>query len=136
MVCGLSVVFLILLPVPLRAQDPGNGIEFFEKRIRPVLIKRCYPCHSFTSKSVKAELFVDSREGLLRGGVSGPAVVPGKPNESLLIHAIRYESEDLGMPPKIKERLSSKQVADFESWVAMGAPDPRKSDAAPSTGPA
>ena len=126
-----ALVLTVLLGGSVSAQEgKARGIEFFEKRIRPVLIERCYSCHSAMAKAVKAELLLDSRAGMIRGGISGPAVVPGHPEKSLLIQAVRYTSEDLGMPPKIKDRLTAQQVADFEAWVTMGAPDPRKMDAA------
>jgi hypothetical protein len=109
----------------------AEGIEFFEKRIRPVLVEKCYRCHSSQPGSkVKAELFLDTREGILKGGESGPAVVPGDPEKSLLVKAVRYTDEDLEMPPKEADRLTLEQVKDFETWVRMGAPDPRAADAA------
>jgi hypothetical protein len=74
--------------------------EFFEKSVRPVLADTCYNCHSTTSEKLKAGLYLDSREGMLKGGDTGPAIVPGKPDESLLIKAVRYKHDDLQMPPK------------------------------------
>src|SRR6185436_19296102 len=100
-----------------------EGLELFEKKIRPVLIDRCYSCHSAEAKKLKGDLYVDSREGLLKGGAVGPAIVPGDLDKSLLIKAIRYKDEDLKMPPKGK--LAPEVVADFEAWVKRGAPDPR-----------
>ena len=97
------------------------GAEFFEFRIRPVLAKNCYACHSGDSGSPMGGLFLSSRTGMLTGGKSGPAVVPGKPSDSLLLHAIRYEGRK--MPPS--GQLSDAVIADFEKWIAMGAPDPR-----------
>jgi cytochrome c553 len=102
------------------AVDDRAGVEFFEGRIRPVLVERCYKCHSAQAEKLKGELRVDSREGILKGGENGAAVVPGDVEKSRLIRAIRYGDEDLKMPPK--ERLSAKVVADFEAWVKMGAP--------------
>jgi hypothetical protein len=96
-------------------------IEFFEKKIRPVLIERCYKCHSTESKKLKGKLLLDTREGLLKGGESGPAIVAGKPEKSLLISALRYE--DLEMPPKNK--LSDAVINDFILWIKKGAADPR-----------
>ncbi len=126
----------LLLLAPVTAQEQKapaptpEGVEFFEKRIRPVLVEKCYKCHSVLPGSkVKAELLLDTREGLLKGGESGPAVVPGDPAKSLLIKAIRYDDEDLEMPPKESDRLTLEQVKDFETWVRMGAPDPRSADA-------
>jgi hypothetical protein len=105
------------------AAPSKEGIEFFEKNIRPVLVERCYKCHSEGQK-IKGKLRLDTREGVLKGGESGsPAVVPGNPEKSVLIQAIRYSHEDLQMPPK--EPLSKAEVAAFEQWVKMGAPDPR-----------
>jgi len=124
------------MPLGLNAQDKGGapvfsreGIEFFEKKIRPILSDRCYKCHS--GEKVKAELWLDSRDALLKGGESGPAVVPGDPEKSLLIHAIRHGDDDLDMPPKQADWLSTEQIRDFESWVRMGAPDPRTTNGTP-----
>ena len=108
----------------------ASDFDFFERRIRPVLVQHCYECHSAGSKSLKAGLRVDIREGLRRGGNSGePAVVPGEPDRSRMFAAIRHTSGDLQMPPK--KQLSPQQVADFEAWIRSGAPDPR--DDKPST---
>ena len=106
--------------------DPA-GIDFFEKKIRPVLVSECYKCHSKEAK-VKGELRLDWRGGWQKGGESGAAIIPGRVGKSLLIQAIRHADVDLKMPPK--KKLSAEQIADFEKWVAMGAPDPRvKSEA-------
>jgi len=104
------------------------GLEFFEKQIRPVLVAQCYECHSADSKSVRGGLLLDSRDALRTGGDSGPAVVPGKPEESLLLEALRYEGFE--MPPSGK--LPAEVLADFEKWVAMGAPDPRDAAVVPA----
>ncbi len=95
--------------------------DFFERRIRPVLVEKCYSCHSADAKSVKGELLLDSREAARHGGESGAAVVPGKPDESLLLSAIRYD--DFEMPPSGK--LPETVIADFEKWIQLGAADPR-----------
>lgn len=95
---------------------------FFEERIRPVLEEACYRCHSAEGERVRGGLRLDSREALLAGGASGPAIVPGHPEASLMIEAIRYEDEDFAMPPK--QRLADQEVADLERWVALGAPWP------------
>ncbi len=97
------------------------GVEFFEKKIRPVLIQSCYECHSSQSDPPKGGLRLDSREAARQGGDSGPAVVPGNPGESLLVEAVRHESFE--MPPKAK--LSDEAIADFVKWIKIGAPDPR-----------
>ena len=103
------------------AADPA-GLEFFEKKIRPVLISECYQCHSKDEK-VKAGLRLDWKGGWQEGGDSGAAIIPGRVGKSLLIQAIRHGDADLQMPPK--KKLTAEQIADFEKWVAMGAPDPR-----------
>src|SRR5262249_45607502 len=95
---------------------------FFEQKIRPVLVEHCYKCHSAQAKSPKGGLLLDSREGLLKGGDSGQAVVPGKPDAGLLLKAVRYTDEALRMPPKGK--LPDAVVADLEKWTAPGAPAP------------
>lgn len=117
-----------------QANEPTPAqLEFFENRIRPVLVNRCYKCHSTESDKLRGDLSVQFREALLQGGTSGPAIVPGKPEESLLITVIRGDDPDLIMPPK-GQRLSEKEINDFVVWIAMGAPDPRKSDSGTSTG--
>ena len=107
-----------------QAAPEAAGLEFFEKHVRPVLIESCYSCHSATAEKVKGGLLLDTREGLLKGGDSGPAILAGDPEKSLLIKAIRYANDDLQMPPKGK-RLPAHQVEDLVAWVKMGAPDPR-----------
>ncbi|MEW6155956.1 MAG: PSD1 and planctomycete cytochrome C domain-containing protein [Verrucomicrobiota bacterium] len=120
--CCLPALLFLSLALAGSFAHAGD-IEFFEKRIRPVLVERCYRCHSAESEKLKGGLRLDSREGILRGGESGqPAIVPGQPEASLLIEAIRYTNEDLRMPPK--ERLSETQVEDFAAWVKAGAPMP------------
>jgi hypothetical protein len=104
--------------------DSTAGIEFFEQRIRPVLVANCYECHS--GATPKGKLSIDTRDGIRRGGETGPAVVPGHVKESLMIQAVRHDG--LEMPPD-KPRLPLDVVADLEKWVAMGAPDPREGKA-------
>jgi hypothetical protein len=101
-----------------------SDTEFFERKIRPLLVERCYSCHSAASEKLKGDLLLDSKAGVLKGGESKkPAIVPGDPVHSLLIEAVTYQNEDLRMPPK--KRLTDEQVADLVAWVKMGAPDPR-----------
>ncbi len=99
----------------------AEQIEFFESNIRPVLVQHCYDCHSTDAAELKAGLFVDSREGMLKGGESGAAVVAGKPNESLLIAAVKYDGSE--MPPNRK--LEQRQIESLVKWVEMGAPWPQ-----------
>ncbi len=112
-----------------RALTPEQE-RFFESKVRPVLATHCAKCHSSSAAKLKGGLRVDSREGLLHGGDSGPAIVPNRPDESLLVQAVRYRDDDLRMPPKGK--LPDAIIADLESWVRMGAPDPRIGPVAPS----
>jgi hypothetical protein len=108
------------------AQTAAQGWEFFESKIRPVLARSCYPCHSSDSKTAMGGLRLDTKAGVLRGGSSGPAVVAGKPDDSPLVRAIRYEARK--MPPSGK--LPDGVIADFEKWVRIGAPDTREVAAA------
>jgi mono/diheme cytochrome c family protein len=98
--------------------------QFFESRIRPLLADNCYKCHSQQAEKVRGSLLLDTREGVLKGGETGPALVPGDPEKSLLIKAVRYTDPDLQMPPK-GNKLTDPQIADLVTWVKMGAPDPR-----------
>ena len=103
-------------------EPPGAAdLEFFEKKVRPVLVERCYECHG--EEKQKGGLRLDSREGMLKGGDTGPAIVPGKPAESLLIKGISYQDPDFQMPPK--NPLSEAEVETLRVWIARGAPDPR-----------
>ena len=97
-------------------------LDFFESKIRPVLVKHCYECHAADSKTIRGRLRVDSRKGLLKGGETGPAVVPGDLKKSLLISALRHDGFE--MPPKGK--LGPEVIADFEKWIQDGATDPRR----------
>ncbi|MBC8243057.1 MAG: PSD1 domain-containing protein [Verrucomicrobia bacterium] len=117
-------------PGGLAAAEP-EGVEFFENHIRPLLAQNCYKCHSAEAGKAKGELLLDTRDGLRRGGDSGPAVVPGDPKASLLIRAVSYENDDLQMPPK--NRLPQDAIDRLAQWIAMGAPDPRDGKAADIT---
>ena len=109
----------------------ADQLDFFEKKIRPVLTEKCYKCHSEKAAKVKGGLVLDTRGGVRRGGDSGPAVVPGNLNDSILIEAIRYSNKDFAMPPeKSGGKLPDAVIKDFEAWVKMGAPDPREGTAA------
>ena len=110
---------------------PKDQIEFFEKNVRPVLVEKCYGCHSTQAKKLKGKLLLDSRQGLAKGGESGPAIVGRDADQSRLIQAIRWSDPDLQMPPK--EKLSAAQIAALEQWIKMGAPDPRESASDPSS---
>jgi hypothetical protein len=119
----------VLVHAAPKASDPRptkEGLDFFEKKIRPVLVHNCYECHSGDPKKAKANLLLDTHDGLRKGGDSGAVIAPGHPDNSLLIEAIRYEG--LEMPPKGK--LPDEVIEDFVQWVEMGAPDPRIGKAA------
>jgi hypothetical protein len=125
---GLKVALALMggFALSARAEEvTGGDLEFFEKRVRPILIERCYECHSVESGKSKGGLLMDSREGLRRGGDSGAALVAGKPEESLLIEAVRYHNQDMQMPPK--GAIPASEIAVLEKWVATGAADPRES---------
>ena len=109
------------------AEETAN-IEFFEKKIRPVLVEHCYECHSAASKAIQGELRLDTREAIRKGGESGFGIVPGDLEQSSIISALKFESVE--MPPKGK--LSESVIADFEKWIADGAVDPREADSAPA----
>ena len=111
------------LELPAADLTPAET-QFFENKIRPLLTDKCYKCHSTQAEKVRASLLLDSKEGVLKGGETGPAVVPGEPDKSLLIKAVRYTDPDLQMPPK-GNKLADEQIADLVAWVKMGAPDPR-----------
>jgi len=119
---GLLLVNQILLTPNLRADDPAapEGERLFKEKIEPVLKKECFRCHSEQAEKVKGGLRLDSRAAILKGGDTGPAVVPKKSGESLLIQAIRHEGE-LAMPPK-RAKLADDVIADFVTWVNLGAP--------------
>jgi hypothetical protein len=128
---GLGAMLFTRLASAAPTEPPPEGVAFFEQKIRPVLVASCYECHSAEAKAkgkLKGGLFLDTRAALLTGGDEGPALVPGKPDDSLLIKALRWAREDLHMPPKSK--LPPEVIADFEKWVAMGAPDPRTGEVA------
>jgi mono/diheme cytochrome c family protein len=110
-----------LLAAIAARRDPA-GLEFFEKKARPVFGEACASCHSAAPKSIKGGLRLDTPEEILKGGDTGPAIIRGKPDESLLVKAVRYRDPDLQMPPK--KRLPEAAVADLAEWVAMGAPLP------------
>src|SRR5436190_5040115 len=106
---AIGVIFLA--NVPLHATGESD-VAFFETRIRPVFAEHCYKCHSAESEKIKGGLRVDSRDALLKGGDTGGAIVPGAPEKSLLIKAIRYLDPDLNMPPKDR-KLTPAPLADI-----------------------
>ncbi len=120
----LSSIAFAVAAMPMMAQgsDDAAKLDFFETKIRPVLVQHCYECHAADAKIVRGGLQLDSKVATLKGGDSGASIIPGKPEDSLLISAIKHES--LAMPPKSK--LPDNVIADFETWIRDGAVDPRK----------
>jgi cytochrome c553 len=119
------LIFTVLLGSGIGAStlSATEGFAFFESQVRPLLVKHCYECHSEEADKQKGGLWLDRKAGWETGGDGGPSIVPGNPDASLLIHSIRYADENLQMPPKSK--MTTEEIAVFEQWVAMGAPDPR-----------
>jgi mono/diheme cytochrome c family protein len=125
----LAALLLLAPPLPaaIATVEPSlsaGDLQFFETRIRPVLTERCYKCHSRLADKIKGGLMLDTREGMLHGGDTGPAIEPGKPEDSLIVDAIGYKDSDLQMPPK-GEKLSDPEISDITEWIRRGAPDPR-----------
>ncbi|MDA1314488.1 MAG: PSD1 and planctomycete cytochrome C domain-containing protein [Acidobacteria bacterium] len=131
---GLTVALLsAVFPAALFSQSAAGQIDFFEKKIRPVLAEQCYACHSAKTAAM-GELRLDTKAALLEGGSRGPAIVPGSPEGSLLLKAVSYRDVDLKMPPSGK--LNEQQIADLSEWIRIGAPDPRAEDAGGAAPPA
>jgi hypothetical protein len=118
-----ALTLALLARTAAAGADAPEQVEFFEKKIRPVLVEHCYRCHSEDEGKVKGGLRLDVRDAMRKGGDTGPAVVPGAPDESLLLKAVTYHDPDLKMPPKGK--LPEAVVKDFETWIKLGAADPR-----------
>jgi hypothetical protein len=124
----LPFLFLLAAVPALRGLTPparqpsAEQVEFFEKKVRPVLVEHCYSCHSVKAKKKRGGLRLDTRADLLRGGDTGPAIVPGKPAQSRLVEAVGYRNVELQMPPR--KKLPDAAIADLTAWVKMGAPWP------------
>jgi len=134
-VLSLAIVLCCCGPASAQQDTARAGIEFFENKIRPVLIERCYKCHSDGAKKSKGGLKLDARDHVLKGGDSGPAVVAGNPEASLLIRAIRGTDKDLAMPPGPDDKLTAAQIQDFAAWAKMGLPYPPTSNVKPAHNP-
>ena len=120
MLCCLTLRASALPQAQLLTKDQ---LDFFESKIRPIFADNCYKCHSPSKGVPKAGLELDWKGGWQKGGGYGPVIVPGDPDKSELIQAVRYTDSNLQMPPDGK--LSAEQVNDLVAWVRMGAPDPR-----------
>ncbi|MDB6138194.1 MAG: Protein of unknown function (DUF1553)/Protein of unknown function (DUF1549)/Planctomycete, partial [Verrucomicrobiaceae bacterium] len=118
----------VLLALGAASVAARSDADFFELRVRPLLVKRCESCHG--AEKQKGGLRLDSRNGWARGGDSGPAILPGKPGASLLIKAVGYADPDMQMPPK--GRLAAEEIAVLDEWIRQGAPDPREGVASPA----
>src|SRR5689334_21011145 len=128
----LLPVFALLATVAIaRADSNGDQEKFFRDAVQPILVQHCFKCHSHSSGKANGGLVLDSRNGWAKGGDSGPAIVPGKPDDSLLIQAVRYG--DLQMPPTGK--LPPESIAILERWVMAGAADSRTNDTLDSRPP-
>jgi Protein of unknown function (DUF1553)/Protein of unknown function (DUF1549)/Planctomycete cytochrome C len=130
--CWLALALATGLSTFGRAEEVSKQhLEFFEKNIRPVLVEHCYECHSSQSEKLKGKLLLDSRESALKGGETGPAIVPGDAEASLVVQALRYENFE--MPPKGK--LPAEVISNFEQWIKNGAADPREGSGAATIAP-
>src|ERR1051325_192423 len=130
----LLLIPLVLFSMAAAPAPTPEGVEFFERKIRPLLVDQCFRCHSGSAEKLKGSLKLDSREAALQGGGPGkPAIVPGDPEKSLLIEAVRWSNGDLLMPPR--KQLSDQQIADLTTWIKMGAPYAAPLASAPTTAP-
>src|SRR5436190_9832302 len=118
----LLLILAILSASSAQAADSPEGLLLFEQRIRPLLVERCYECHSAAATKVRGKLRLDSKQGIAKGGANGALLVAGDPEKSRLIQALRWSDPELRMPPK--EPLTAQQIEWFAQWVKLGAPDP------------
>ncbi len=126
---ALAFVFILASALGIAAKEASptsDDVAFFVDQIEPLLKAHCYGCHSHAAGEMEGGLTLDSRSGWANGGERGPAIVPNKPQESLIVKAILREDDDLRMPPD--EKLSAKAVELIVQWVSRGAPDPRVTD--------
>src|SRR5688572_29267148 len=119
----IGAILSLSFSAPLFAQT--TEVEFFETQIRPVLVQRCYSCHNSKMAAPKGDLILDTKEGLLKGGASGPVLAVGNPAESRLLKVMSYTDPLVQMPPSGK--LADAVLEDFAQWIARGATDPRAS---------
>jgi hypothetical protein len=120
---GVGILLTAGLSQAAEAPATPEQLAFFEKSIRPVLVKECYSCHATTATKIRGGLTLDTRDSIRKGGDTGPAIVPGDLKQSLLVQAIKHTRDELKMPPN--KKLADEVIADFEKWITMGAPDPR-----------
>ena len=122
----ISICIFVVGNVCFGADNTDKGILYFEKHVRPLLSERCLKCHSKGSKSIGGNLLLDHKAGWMQGGDLGMAIVPGNPDESLLIKAVRQTSDEVEMPPDGK--LSAHEISVLTHWIKIGAPDPRQAE--------
>ncbi len=123
---ALLLSLLTATSATIGADDSGptrEDLDFFEGQVRPLLVGHCYECHSVQSGESNGELLIDTAAGIRKGGSHGPALVPGKPQESLLLRVVSYEDAEMQMPPD--QKLNDDAIAVLRRWIEMGAPDPR-----------
>ena len=125
----VSIAFVAVALTFATTEAGAEDFSLFETKIRPVLVKHCYKCHSADARKQEGGLLVDTRNGIRKGGANGRAVVPGNVKDSLLISALRHESVE--MPPD--ERLPDDVISDFVRWIESGAADPRDGESRPPT---
>ena len=127
---GAAVLGLSLAGMFAHGAEPigRDGPKFFRERIEPILVSECYRCHSAEAKKVRGRSQTRLRTAMLKGGETGPALVPGKAGESLIVQALRHQ-DGLEMPPQ-KPRLPASVIADFETWITIGTPGPMDDDSA------
>lgn len=128
---SILVALFIARPAAF-AQDDARGLALFKDYVLPLFEQRCYECHSHQAEKAKGGLMLDSANGLLKGGNSGPAIVPGQPGASRLFKAISYQDPDLQMPPK--QMLPESDIEHVRQWIALGAPDSRPVENVPVAG--
>lgn len=122
----IASCLLLLATATTARADAESDNEFFEKQIRPILVDRCESCHSAATGKTNGGLALDTRAGWMKGGESGPPIVPGEPENSLLIRAVQYSSDGPQMPPKEEGgKLPDNEIAAITEWIKRGAPDPR-----------
>ena len=133
---GLAVQLSAASAAPAQNTSAAEqeGLHYFETHVRPVLVEHCYKCHSKNADKLRASLLLDSKAGILKGGDSGKIIVPGKADESLLIRAIRYQVEDLEMPPK--KKLPPRAIEQIVHWINLGAALPEDGTQLKAQGPA
>lgn len=132
LICSLYLLYGVwLLSSRVAGQEADQGMEFFETNIRPVLVEQCYRCHNSIDLS-EGSLVLDTKAGTLKGGDNGTIIEPGSVEKSRLIAILKHEVPGLEMPEDGK-KLSDQEIANFEKWISLGAPDPRNAPPTPES---